>query len=401
MNNTCISLAKTITKQTKNGYRLLSKERRELHALEKLKEGLPLRASYADTVKIETDSGKGLKTITSYYDKDKKLYIRKIDETNNGMPQKTVKEYLRLEDSDVKYVNTTHYCGGKEVEKTKEMFYVAPGVDKPDSLTRVRLNMQLKEKGERLEKQAYEEFVAGKGRTKYLETSAKRMRDGKITDTSVNGNLPELETISQDPYLFMRNYDMKDFAKSAQWLARKAQNIGEKYVDFLDKTLKRDIGAYFSDGLFFKEIVVDTSSNINKSELVDAINHEFRHAYQAKQREKLLKQMFNFLLPESKKVRMTEQERKFALDSLKANFLYVFDMFNYKSYLKNFLEVDARKAGNAAMHLYKDSSLRLAKNFNAKDEMFCVNDCGLSFWISGVNKQVENDLLRMLVKRGE
>lgn len=396
MNNTGISAVKTVVKQTKNGCRLLSKQRKELHAMEKLEQHLPLEALYCNTAKVETDFGKGLKTITSYYDKDARLFKRIIEENKNGkIISKIIKEYSKPKDGVVKYVNTSHYAGDIENERTYEAFVAAAGDVQGSRLTKVKLNMKFKDNGDRLEKQAYEEFVTGSGRTKYIETSAKRMSDGQIMDTAIKGNVDNLEEISQDPYLYMRNYNMKDFAQSAQWYARKVQDVANENVKFVDKN-----GNY--DGMYNPRaniVVINTSEQFKKSELVSAINHEFRHCFQFVQMSKLLKKLFNPFVAEKNKVRMTEPERQFALKTFWGNFFYLpFDV-NNKLYRKNFVEIDAEKAGNEAKKLYEDCSIRLAKIFNGPDEMFCVNEDSVKLMLDNARKSVDREILKLFIKQ--
>ena len=77
------SIVKNGIKYTKNGCRLLSKER----MIGKCKVPLDIDVSgsiYSDVVKVETEFGKAIKTITSYISPEGKLLHRTISETRNG-----------------------------------------------------------------------------------------------------------------------------------------------------------------------------------------------------------------------------------------------------------------------------------------------------------------------------
>ena len=370
------SVIKNGIKYTQKGCRLLSKQR--VFGAEKVKVPLSLKASgvpYTDVVKVETDFGKAVKTITSEMSSEGKLVHRTITETRNGeVVGEIIKDYAY--DGAIKTVKTVNKGrGGFIISDSKDVIN-GFGVDVADKgitpvVTRVKFDKHFGGGGERLEHQLYETFTRGQGRTKYLETYAKRLADGHVVDTSVTGAGVNLECLSRDPYLFIRNYDLDDFAKSARWLAEKNQRVDGLAGGFTIAPLKKCNG-YYRD--WNSSVVVDaTNSMTTKTALVDTLNHEFRHKFQHKKGSQFIQRFLNLFRSEGKKVPIYKNWQ-YAIKNKVSEIIYPFTTFTNKGYWNNFLEVDARKAGKFASDVYKFNSEVLAKSFGGPDTMYFVND---------------------------
>ena len=77
----------------------------------------------------------------------------------------------------------------------------------------------------------------------------------------------------------------------------------------------------------------------------------------------------------------------YAIKNKVSGILYPFTTITRKGYWNNFLEKDARKAGQFAEDIYKDCSLELAKVFGGPNRMYYVNDSVLSTAINDAISQ--------------
>lgn len=381
------SIVKNGIKYTKNGCRLLSKER----MIGKCKVPLDIDVSgslYSDVVKVETEFGKAIKTITSYISPEGKLLHRTISETRNGeVVEQLFRDYSNY--GSTRTVKTKKIGRGGIPLNEKEETLNWLGLDVCDNeikrtATKVTFEKQFGGAGERLEHQLYETFTPGKGRSKYLETYAKRLSDGRVVDTQVTGAGVDVATLSKDPYLFIRNYDLEDFAKSARWIAEKNQRVEGIAGDFVVAPTKNCSG-YYRD--FNSEVVVDANAPLQtKADLVDTINHEYRHKFQHKKGSQFVQRFLNLFRSEGDKVPIYKSW-SYAIKNKISGILYPFTTITRKGYWNNFLEVDARKAGQFAEDVYKDRSLELAKVFGGPNRMYYVNDSVLSTAISDAISQ--------------
>lgn len=156
------------------------------------------------------------------------------------------------------------------------------------------------------------------------------------------------------------------------------RNQGVNRGKLIDKKLKKSCGYYQS---LTRKITIDSSKHIfpTKSELVDTLNHEYRHKYQYAQIRKMFGRFLNIFKTDKNKILMTQSELKQAKAFGKANIIYCPPELNYKKYYNNLLEVDARKAGDIAQSAYDNYSYKLAQAFEGEvfGSMFDCHDSGL------------------------
>lgn len=337
---------KNIIKYSKNGSRLLSKTQ----------EGNVKRAI------IETDFGKGLKEIVhtfAYDGKPQELTITHRDNKGKVL-QKLVKSYS----DEIGYteIQTSIFKENKHlVSSCTEKQLLRKDKDGSKSLLRIKLKKHLKKWG-RYEEQSYEELhnTANRDSNKTLYTTSTRLNNGELTDKTINGNLQNLEEFANDPYLHIRNYTDKEFAESASYIAAEKQGVNRG--TFIDKPLKKCLG-YCSR---FKKNVVADSSKSPKWDIISILNHEYRHKYQLVQMNKLSKKFLNIFRSKDKKISMTPSESKEAKEFFKAFFEYKDPDSQYEEYYWNFLERDAREAGENAKTEYNGFTKTLVKTFDAK-----------------------------------
>ena len=370
------SIVKNGIEYTKKGCRLLSKQR--ILGAEKMRVPLSFKPSgvpYTDVVKVETDFGKVVKTITSEMSSEGKLVHRTITETRNGeVVGEIIKDYAY--DGAIKTVKTVNkgrggFLLGESSETVNWLGHNVTDTGIIPIVSRVKFDKQFGAGGERLEHQLYETFAQGQGRTKYLETYAKRLSDGQVVDTRVTGAGVNVQALSSDPYLFIRNYDMKDFANSVRWIAEKNQRVDGLAGDFVLAPIKKCNG-YYRD--INSKVVVDVTSPLQtKTDLVDTINHEYRHKFQHKKGSQFIQRFLNLFRSEGNKVRIYK-DWGYAIKNKFSEIIYPFTTFTQKGYWNNFLEVDARKAGKFASDVYKLNSEILAKAFGGPDRMYFVNE---------------------------
>lgn len=369
------SIIKNGIKYTKNGCRLLGKERTVLSGKYKIPLDCDVSGMfYSDIVRVETDFGKAIKTITSYKSNEGKILHRTISESRNGeVVGSIMKDYVH--DGTMRTVKTIKKGRGDFLISESDEFINCIGRDVSDKgatpiMTKIKFDKHFGGGGERLEHQLYETFVRGEGRTKHLETYAKRLADGHVVDTRVTGAGVDVATLSSDPYLFIRNYNLDDFANSARWIAEKNQRVEGLGGRFVIKPSKCD-GYYRSiDDL----VVVDTGNPFcTKSGLVDTLNHEYRHKFQNKKGSQFIQRFLNLFRSKENKVPIYK-DLTYALKNKFADVVYPFTTFYKKGYMNNFLEVDARNAGKFASDVYQIASKRLAKVFGGPDKMYFVNE---------------------------
>jgi hypothetical protein len=123
-----------------------------------------------------------------------------------------------------------------------------------------------------------------------------------------------------------------------------------------------------------KKIIVDVSKHSNNTEIIDTINHEFRHRYQYIQMDKLEKNFFNIFRASAQRVEMSIKEKMFGLRTWLGNLFYCQPETSQKLYRMNFMERDARRAGSKATRAYETYSYNLAQNFSAPSEIFRFAD---------------------------
>lgn len=367
--STAINAAK---KYTSNGARLLSRQTGlKAKALGDI--ALPKGALTMDVVQIESHFGDGLKTVVKYKDKDGKLlkHVRK-EYRDNALVGKMVRDYERY--GAIQRINTTKYNGnGKILENINEAISVRWGETdsvgrilhtKPHAI-RTKLSTKPLQNGARSEFQTIEHLHTC-GQREYIQTEATRYRDGTVIKKGGKGNLPNTRELGQDPYLFIRNYSNSDFAESALHIAQKDQLVAHREIEKIIEPIERKTTLGYAT--FGGKVVIDADKAVTKQDLVDTINHEMRHQYQFDQIDKL--GFFRSLFSGKKLTSLSCEEQEIAKKYLKARIFYCPPIINKKLYRKNFLEVDARKAGHEAVQKFEDYSKKLAESFRATNEQY-------------------------------
>ena len=360
----------TLKPFTKNGCRLLSKQKHVFDAHQKaaLKNVLPEGASYADVVKIETLFGKGHKKITSIKDGNGKLLKRVISEFENDKTvSKTVNSYNILSDS-YREVERKKYVSGEIVSEIRDAFSRADS--NPGCLGHTKLIRNKSSNGEIKEKQIIEELQNGFERS-FIETQARVLPNGRLTDKKVYANVGDVEELKKDPYLFFRSYNNSDFLKAIVPYAKKLQSVQHRAVNFKDKTINSSCLGYSCSLPFYKEVVVDSQKQ-SKAGIVDTVNHEFRHQWQ----DQLLGDFnfINFFFKKQSK-NIAPENQGLARKLWKADKLYCPAEINYKKYYDNFKEVDARAAGEKAEMEYVEYTNKIIDLFRCMDKSLfgCVD----------------------------
>ncbi len=360
---------------TKSGCRLLSKQKLDFSSLPK--NLIPERAAVLEGVEVETAFGKGLSKVYSFLDDEGKLLKKVVIKKKEG--ENTVKFIRNYErDGQVLFTDTKHILDGKVTGGVRESFYVKHIQDDVKGMSRMKLEYNMNPDGTRSETQIYE-HLAPRGYSledKTLTTTATRLKDGRVINKTINGNSELVSQVKEDPYLFIRNYSNEDFVESASLYAQQLQDVVGMKGQLRFKKLKKCNG-YYQNGT--KNVTIDPRHD--KADLVDTLNHEYRHKWQHKIISKYVKSFFNFFRKDNKII-LQESEKELAPQMLKSDILYCPMEINYNKYYSNFLEQDARAAGGKAEVEFKTYSEKLAELLGIPKEMtFCstLNDRLSSF----------------------
>ncbi len=354
-----------VPKWTKNGCRLLSKQKLDFSTLPK--NLIPERTSVLEGVEVETAFGKGLSKVYSFLDENGKLLKKVVVKKREG--EKTVK-FIRNYESDggILFTDTKHILDGKLTGGVRESFYVQPIRTDVKGMKRMKLEYKQNPDGSRLETQIYEN-LAPRGihvEDKTLKTTATRLKDGRVINQTINGESELVSQVKDDPYLFIRNYSNENFVESASFYAQKSQDVLGMKGNLKFKKLKKYNG-YYCNGT--KDVTIDPKHE--KYDLVDTLNHEYRHKWQHKIISKYIKSFFNFFRKDNKII-LQEGEKELAPQMLKADILYCPNEISSKKYYSNFLERDARTAGEKAENEFISYSEKLAQLLGIPKEMtFC------------------------------
>lgn len=334
-------------KWTKNGYRLLSKENITFDSLPK--NLIPEGTSSLEKVEIATNFGGGLSKVYSFRNSENKLLKKVIIKQQEG--QKTSKIIRKYEYAkNVRFTDTKFLSDGEITKGTKEAF-----TPQATGISRMKLQYKQNSDGSRFETQIYEN-LAPKWATvenNPLKTTATRLKDGKLINKTIDGNPEIISKVKDDPYLYIRNYDNEDFVLSAAKYAEQRQDVVGMRGKVRLKKLKKYAGYYLDST---KDVTIDP--NWLKGDLIDAINHEFRHKWQHKIISNYKKSFFNFF--RNNKIVLTDEEKTLAPKLLKANMSRCLPEKNYTKYYNNFLEKDARLAGEKAKEEFDKYSVQLA-----------------------------------------
>ncbi len=370
-------------KWTKNGYKLLSKENIKFNSLPK--NLIPEGASSLEKVEIATNFGQGLSKVYSFRNNENKLLKKVIIKQQEG--QKTSKIVRKYEhEENVRFTDTKFLYDGKITNGTKEAF--TPEVT---GISRMKLQYKQNPDGSRFETQIYEN-LAPKWATienNQIKTTATRLKDGKLINKTIDGNPEIISQVKDDPYLYIRNYDNEDFVLSAAKYAEQKQDVvGLRGKVRLQKLKK--CGGYYHD--LTKNVTIDP--NWPKADLVNAINHEFRHKWQSKIISNYKKSFFNFF--RNNKIVLTDEEKTLAHKLLKANMLYCPMEISHSKYYNNFLEKDARCAGDKAQKEFNKYSDKLAQALGVPAKMTFSKTSFNDVLASFIDQKIESKQVKVI-----
>ncbi|MDY6309936.1 MAG: hypothetical protein SPL73_04655 [Cyanobacteriota bacterium] len=357
--------ANIIPKWTKNGSKLLKKEKFNIERLRY--DEIPAGTAVFERVTVATDFGKGCSKVLSFRDKDGKA-LRKvvIKEKDGKRVSKTIRNYERSK--DVLFTDTKHVLTGKTTNETREIFHVKPQADGKKSLTRMKFEGKYQSDGSRLETQVYEDLAPKKVSCEKLKTTAKRLKNGQVIDKTISGDSEIVARVKDDPYLYIRNYGKKDFIRSVSLLAKKYQDVADVAGRLKIQKINGLSHGYYQS--FSKTIAIDPHKS-GKADLVDTLNHEYRHKWQYKLISKYLGGLLN-IFKKDKSV-LSKKEKQLAPKLLKADIFYCPPMFSYEKYHANLLEKDARAAGQKAYDEYVENSKKLADLLGVPKSMTFVD----------------------------
>ena len=351
-------------KYTSNGGRLISKNT-NLKLDEKLKRianNIPQNAESIDIVKLETNFGASSQRIVSFKDKAGKLIKRFISKyEDNKLTSKTVNTYDHFYDN-YRTASRQTYSNGKKVQEVREQF----GFDSKNNLLgHTKLTITKDNTNARHEHQVFETFTKKSQDRRFLETEAQRDSKGRMINKTLRGNIENLDSFKSDPYLYIRNYNDDDFLSAASNYAKKVQQVEGRSINISNKSLSNNTLGYSRSLPGYKEIKVDVAKHSSRGELIDTVNHEFRHQYQDELQEK--QGIINYTLNRDS-AKLSKKENEQARIFRNARWKYTQPEKNFMKYYNNELEKDARDAGEKAKNTYNDSSNKLSNAFPKADQ---------------------------------
>lgn len=358
-------------KYTSNGGRLISKNT-NLKLDEKLKRianNIPQNAESIDIVKLETNFGASSQRIVSFKDKAGKLIKRFISKyEDNKLTSKTVNTYDHFCDN-YRTASRQTYSNGKKVQEIREQF----GFDSKNNLLgHTKLTITKDSTNARHEHQVFETFTKKSQDRRFLETNAQRDSKGRMISKTLRGNIENLDSFKSDPYLYIRNYNDDDFLNAASNYAKKVQQVEGRSINISNKSLSNNTLGYSRSLPGYKEIKVDVAKHSSRGELIDTVNHEFRHQYQDELQEK--QGIINYTLNRDS-AKLSKKENEQARIFRNARWKYTQPKKNFMKYYNNELEKDARDAGEKAKNIYNDSSNKLSNAFpNADQRLFDLRE---------------------------
>lgn len=200
---------------------------------------------------------------------------------------------------------------------------------------------------------------------KFIKLSALRQTDGlkgnkifsKLTSNCLTQD--ELNKLKKLKYLHEFKLSGKDFLEAISPLAMKAKRFkiyGQKTKILTNKLQANNLGR-FKPG----KVEIDIEQCITNKQIVNTLNHELQHVKQNEMRTILiLEKFFKALGLEnsfSKYIQKTfggfsNAKRKFAQKCNSGFKSYTDGNMNFEAYYNNFVEMDARKAGEASEKEY-------------------------------------------------
>ena len=358
-------------KYTSNGGRLVSKNTgiKIDNQFKEVLKYIPKNAESIDIVKLETNFGASSQRIVSFKDKAGKLIKRFISKyEDNKLTSKTVNTYDHFYDN-YRTASRQTYSNGKKVQEVREQF----GFDSKNNLLgHTKLTITKDNTNARHEHQVFETFTKKSQDRRFLETNAQRDSKGHMISKTLRGNIEDLDSFKSDPYLYIRNYNDDDFLSAASNYAKKVQQVEGRSINISNKSLSNNTLGYSRSLPGYKEVKVDVAKHSSRGELVDTVNHEYRHQYQDKLQEK--QGIINYTLNRDS-AKLSKEENEQARIFRNARWKYTQPEKNFMKYYNNKLEKDAREAGERAKKIYEDSSNKLSNAFpNADSILFDLQE---------------------------
>lgn len=173
--------------------------------------------------------------------------------------------------------------------------------------------------------------------------------NGNLKINTINSQNVNIDNLKKDPYLLIRQLNGQDFIKAASKISEKDQKIGENKITLKIKQLSKN--TYGNSVPLKKQITMNEYYADLKPEMIDTLNHEYRHAYQ----DSIVKK---YLTCKSK----TKKEKDLARKFIWGNITYPLTIFD-KFYWKNSLETDTRNAGKKAIKKYQQGEKKILEEF--------------------------------------
>jgi len=372
---------------TKNGNRLVARMVKETvskaNPCIKHLENIPAEAKTFDLAVVQRKFGREQVGIFSFRDAGGKL-IQRIEEVEGERKQTTVSSYLY----DLFSRQVTRKT--KENKKIiKEVFEnittLAKGAISRTLLTREisrEPNIKATERHffGNFSKKSILGFIKPKTESKKFIATVQRHEDNtvKLNKVQYSGiSKEDAKEIARDPYLFVRLLPMDDFTASVKPIIYSNQGIEKANI----KTFKANLGASHNSPIAQAHAKSDGAIRIllnkqnillqSKPSIVEAFSHEAKHCrqfiyidqleythsypYTSPNLNKGMRQMLYGKLNEPQEIQYAKKLKN-AADN------YISPEVDFARYRNNFLEVEAREAGEKAETEY----VEYAKKMNSK-----------------------------------
>ena len=344
----------------KNGSRLGRQITAPIEWFKEMELAIPKNAKYGKHVHVDTNFGKDFSNITSFYDENDMLLFRRI---------------VKKEGDDIFRI-LNEYNGHLPFGYNKESVILKNRGSLEFNILDINdrgiktLNRQYNG-GEISETQMFKNLIDDK----YVKTKAKHKINGyNFYDQNVESNFLSQKNISalnHSPYTFIMNYNTEGFTSAVVEQAKKLQNVEKR-----NPIVKlKELPFYCGGGSVAGTRRVLVNEDLSKGELVETINHEFKHQYQdeminsllyngqgkglrfvdlfkrkAQSERASLKQYLLTKIQTCKRPAQIEKLSKKQIPQAKkyyeAQINYPEDPIkDYDKYMENLLEVEARKAG--------------------------------------------------------
>lgn len=314
------------------------------------------------TTKVETNFGKGLTTIISYLDENKRL-LKKIIRKKSG---KNIEETL------FSYTGSLNTKRSSLIKKLvnghiKQTIITSEVLNKKEKpfLTRIRLIITPGKNGARQETQIIEELSTNKHR-RYIKTTAQRDKSGILYNKTLEGNINQLRNLRKFKYLYFLNYSIRNFFKSIFPYAKELQQVKNKKIIYefteLDKNVAGSSTSLDKTGI----LKFDLNKIYTKLDIITHLNHELRHQYQESIIEKFEQKGIKGFL-----IRFFHPFKHSYAKKCKKGFEnYIQPSIDMEKYRNNYIEFDARMASYNANYEYHTETSMLNDLFPNSKNLF-------------------------------